>query len=194
MLQRGSEGRIYRSAGLTAEILRRDLHPLCLYKRRERCFNPLVCTQNPPRLLCSRPTFKLRGKKITQRAVLLTSVSHQEGNTFAQCTRQLILTMSSALGRRMKQRFDLIGCEKVSRLGPAGEKGGVQRAGGWNEGWLEGGWCWKRRAQDKDECKELLIYLSDSCHFPRMRKHLWGVRNKHTLIPHLIKRGTNTSG
>lgn len=46
----------------------------------------------------------------------------------------------------------------------------------------------KRRAQDKDKCKELLIYLSDSCRFPRMRKHLWGVLNKHTLIPHLIKR------
>lgn len=39
----------------------------------------------------------------------------------------------------MKQRFDLIGYEKVSRSGPAGEIGGVQRAGGWNEGWLEGG-------------------------------------------------------
>lgn len=36
----------------------------------------------------------------------------------------------------MKQRFDLIGCEKVSRSGPAGEIGEVQRAGGWNEGWL----------------------------------------------------------
>lgn len=66
--------------------------------------------------------------------MLLTSVSHQEGNTFAQCTRQLILTMSSALGRRMKQRFDLIGCEKVSRSGPAGEMGGLRRAGGWKEG------------------------------------------------------------
>lgn len=52
----------------------------------------------------------------------------------------------------------------------------------------------KRRAQDKDKCKELLIYLSDSCRFPRMRKHLWGVLNKHTLVPHLIKRGTNTGG
>lgn len=48
------------------------------------------------------------------------------GNTFAQCTRQLILTMSSALGGRMKQRFDLIGCEKVSHLDPAGEEGGFR--------------------------------------------------------------------
>lgn len=52
----------------------------------------------------------------------------------------------------------------------------------------------KYRAQDKDKCKELLIYLSDWRRFPRMRKHLWGVQYKHTLIPHLIKRGTNTSG
>lgn len=48
------------------------------------------------------------------------------GNTFAQCTRQLILTMSSVLGERMKQRFDLIGYEKVSRLGPAGRKEGYR--------------------------------------------------------------------
>lgn len=52
----------------------------------------------------------------------------------------------------------------------------------------------KRRAQDKDKCKELLIYPSDSCRFPRMRKHLWGVLNKHTLIPHLIKRGNKYWG
>lgn len=49
------------------------------------------------------------------------------GNTFAQCTRQLILTMSSVLGKRMKQRFDLIGYEKVSRLGPDGRKEGYGR-------------------------------------------------------------------
>lgn len=40
----------------------------------------------------------------------------------AQCARQLILTMSSALGGRMKLRFDLIGYEKVSHLGPAGKE------------------------------------------------------------------------
>lgn len=48
VLQLGTEGRIYRSAGLTAEILRRDLHPLCLYKRWEQCFNPFACTWKIP--------------------------------------------------------------------------------------------------------------------------------------------------
>lgn len=44
----------------------------------------------------------------------------------AQCARQLILTMSSALGGRMKLRFDLIGYEKVSHLGPAGKEEGYR--------------------------------------------------------------------
>ena len=48
------------------------------------------------------------------------------GNVFAQSTRQLILSMSSALGGRMKQRFDLIGYEKVSHSGPVGREEGYR--------------------------------------------------------------------
>lgn len=65
---------------------------------------------------------------------------------FAQCTRQLILSMSSALGGRMKQRFDLIGYEKVSHLGPVGREEGY------------GGSVWHMQGQ----MHSALIYLSDS--------------------------------
>lgn len=68
------------------------------------------------------------------------------GNTFAQSTRQLILSMSGALGERMKQRFDLIGYEKVSHLCPVGREEGY-RGKGWH---LQG------------QMHKAMIYLCDS--------------------------------
>lgn len=101
------------------------------------------------------------------------------GNTFAQCTRQLILSMSSALGGRMKQRFDLIGSEKVSHLGPVGK---------------EEGYRGKRLAHARTDARrfDLSVWLSFFPESPNLATSM-GVQNKHTLIGQLIT-GTNTGG
>lgn len=101
------------------------------------------------------------------------------GNTFAQRTRQLILSMSSALGGRMKQRFDLIGSEKVSHLGPVGK---------------EEGYRGKRLAHARTDarCFDLSVWLSSFPKSPNLATSM-GVQNKHTLIGQLIT-GTNTGG
>lgn len=98
-----------------------------------------------------------------------------EGNMGAQCARQLILTMSSALGRRMKLRFDLIGYEKVSHLGPAGK---------------EEGYRGNRFAHARTNAKsfDLSLWLSS---FP-VWVHVW-VSRINTLILQLIT-GINTRG
>lgn len=101
------------------------------------------------------------------------------GNAFAQHTRQLILSMSSALGGRMEQRFDLIGDEKVSHSGPVGREEGYR------------GSVWHMQGQ----MHRALIYLSDSrlSQWASRTATSMGVQNKHTLIGQLIT-GTNAGG
>lgn len=130
--QSDTERRIYRSAGLTAEILWQGLHPLRLYKQGvdllTLCWTkwkrisppPLSLSLTlPPLSLCLCPNSYWENPESHAFDICITP----GGNALAQCTRQLILTMSSALGGRMKQRFDLIGYEKVPRLGPVGMEG-----------------------------------------------------------------------
>lgn len=76
----------------------------------------------------------------------MTPVLHQEVTRLPRAQRQLILSMSSALGERMKQRFDLIGYEKVSYSGPVGRE----------EGYGGSVWCMQ------GQMHKALIYLPDS--------------------------------
>ncbi len=117
--QRNTKRRIYRSSGLTAEILWQDLHPMPFYRRGGGFLNPLLSKMEKVILLslCSNSCWGNPESHASDTCIT------PGGNMFAQCTRQLILSMSSALGGRMKQRFDLIGYEKGLTFGPSWESG-----------------------------------------------------------------------
>lgn len=140
--QRDTRGRIYRSAGLTAETLWQDLHPVWFYKQAKGALT--LCGTRWSRSFFLFLHLYSPGPN-SEKHSFDTCIA-PGGNTFAQSTRQLILSMSGALGERMKQRFDLIGYEKVSHLCPVGREEGY-RGKGWH---MQG------------QMHKAMIYLCDS--------------------------------
>lgn len=172
--QSKAEKRIYRSAGLTAEVLWSDLHPVWFYKEGKDLLTLCLTKWS---FFLGPYLSKLMLRK--SREPFSDTCITPGGNSFAQCTRQLILSMSSALGGRMKQRFDLIGYEKVSHLDPVGK---------------EEGYRGKHLAHARTDAQsfDLSVWLSS---FPESLgiATSMGVQNKHTLIGQLIT-GMNARG
>lgn len=173
--QSGTEGKIYRSAGLTAEILWQDLRPVWIYERWDQTLNPLWKKMEQKTVSSCCPKFKLR----KSREPCFWHLYYTR--------RQHICPVHKAINL---DNVKCIGTEDETKIWPDWLWKGLAFGPSWEIGGLTGGVeeCFAQ-ARTNAKSFDLSVWLVS---FPEWETSL-GVQNKHTLIPQLIK-GTNTGG